>query len=475
MTTALDQCVEAARKAGCPRDQVERYLRAGIALLPKQWEAAAAARQCDRPDGPTEVSYGGARGGGKSHFGLAQVFIDDCGRVPNLKFLYLRKVGKAAREQVQDLRREVLHSVPHDYLKQEGVLVRHDNESRVVLGHFQSEKDIDQYLGLQYDGVLIEEATQLSLAKKRAIGTCIRTSKPTRVWRPRKYLTTNPGGVGHGWYKAAFIDPWRKGTQSSTRHIQATVHDNPCVNSEYRSELERLTGWQLRAWLHGDWDIAAGQYFTPFRREVHGIRPFEFIPLAWKTWLSLDYGFAHWTACYLFAETPDGVLYSVGEHAARQTLPVDHDRAIRAMLERYRVDPRRITQFVAGHDVFARDHNGNCVADAYSELGWDLERANVDRINGAAAILKRLGRVDPLDGPRIEPTVWISEDCPRLLDSLPLLEHDPNRGEDVKKVDCDEDGQGGDDFYDAFRYGVMGSGNNAAVRVIENPFADYRG
>ncbi len=28
-------------------------------------------------------------------------------------------------------------------------------------------------------------------------------------------------------------------------------------------------GWQKRAWLNGDWDVAAGQFFTAFRREVH--------------------------------------------------------------------------------------------------------------------------------------------------------------------------------------------------------------
>jgi hypothetical protein len=35
------------------------------------------------------------------------------------------------------------------------------------------------------------------------------------------------------------------------------------------------------------------------------------------------------------------------------------------------------------------------------------------------------------------------------------MEHDPHRPEDVMKVDCDEDGNGGDDCYDALRYGIM--------------------
>jgi len=35
---------------------------------------------------------------------------------------------------------------------------------------------------------------------------------------------------------------------------------------------------------------------------------------------------------------------------------------------------------------------------------------------------------------------------------VPALQHDPNRPEDVLKVDCDEGGVGGDDAADALRY-----------------------
>ena len=472
---ALSQCIEAARKAGCPRDQVERFLSANVALQPKQWRGSALARECDLEGGPTHISLGGARGSGKTHWSIAQVFIDDCGRVPDLKFLYLRKVGKSAREQIQDLRREVLHSVPHTYKSQEGVLVRRDNGSRVVLGHFQTDKDIDNYLGLQYDGAMIEEATQLSLRKIRDIGTCVRTSKPADVWRPRTYMTSNPGNIGHSWFKAMFIDPFRKGTETETRHVQATVYDNRHVNPSYRKALEALTGWQRRAWLLGDWDIAAGQYFTTYREDVHAFKGFERIPESWDVWLSLDYGFAHYTAVYLFARTPDGILYVVDEHAGRGMLPSEHDTGIRSMLARHALPENRLRRFVAGTDVFARDHRGECVADAYESLGWTLEPANTDRVNGAATILRRLGQVDPDANPRIEPTLFISRACPRLLESLPLMQHDPHRGEDVLKVNCDEDGLGGDDFYDAARYGIMCAGVGPSIGYAPNPLAGYRG
>jgi len=43
-------------------------------------------------------------------------------------------------------------------------------------------------------------------------------------------------------------------------------------------------------------------------------------------------------------------------------------------------------------------------------------------------------------------------DCARLLETLPALQHDRNRPEDVLKVDADEEGVGGDDAADALRY-----------------------
>ena len=38
------------------------------------------------------------------------------------------------------------------------------------------------------------------------------------------------------------------------------------------------------------------------------------------------------------------------------------------------------------------------------------------------------------------------------METKPGLQHDPNRPEDVLKVDADEDGVGGDDAGDALRY-----------------------
>ena len=57
---------EEGRKAGCPPEQVNNFLRAGIVLQPRQLAASAAARLSDPGGaGPWRWGYGGARGGGK--------------------------------------------------------------------------------------------------------------------------------------------------------------------------------------------------------------------------------------------------------------------------------------------------------------------------------------------------------------------------------------------------------------------------
>ncbi len=107
-----------------------------------------------------------------------------------------------------------------------------------------------------------------------------------------------------------------------------------------------------------------------------------------------------------------------------------------------------LKRFVAGADVFSRQSDGSTVASQYAKLGISLRCANTDRVNGWAEILSRLG--DPGGG--VAPRLFIHERCARLVECLPALQHDPNRPEDVLKVDADEDGVGGDDAADCLRY-----------------------
>ena len=98
--------------------------------------------------------------------------------------------------------------------------------------------------------------------------------------------------------------------------------------------------------------------------------------------------------------------------------------------------------------MFSRQSDGTSVAKQYAKHGVHLRGANTDRVSGWAEILTRLGDVDRGMAPRL----FIHQRCQRLFGTLPDLQHDPNRPEDVLKVDCDEQGAGGDDAADALRY-----------------------
>ena len=239
----------------------------------------------------------------------------------------------------------------------------------------------------------------------------------------------------------------------SSRHrdtvfIPATVHDNRFVNPEYIKILERLNGWQKRAWLHGDWDIAAGQFFSNFRRDVHVLTR-EFDRQCVESWFcSMDYGYNHYTVVLLGARDGDGNIYVVDEHFGRRMLPDEHAKAIDRMFQRNCTCLEYLSRFSAGPDCFSTQYTGVTIAKQYADLGIYLSRSRADRVQGWAQVLRRLG--DPDGG--VNPTLFIDPRCKKLIETLPTLMHDPNHPEDVLKVDIDEDGDGGDDAADALRY-----------------------
>lgn len=441
----------AVSAAGIEQSHLRNFLRAGYVPQPKQLLFHAACRLADRPDGPNQIGFGGARGPGKSHAVFSQISLDDCQRTPNLKVLFIRKVAKNAREQFEDLRRVVLRSVPHEYARQSGV-ISFPNGSRIIIGHFRNEGDVDQYLGLEYDIIAIEEATTLTLSKYKTLRDSNRTSKPG--FRPRIYSSTNPGNIGHVWYKERFITPARRGEESETRFIFATVDDNKLIDADYKKKLEDNTGWKLAAYRYGDWDIAAGQYFSTWNHDAHVLKqPFE-VPDHWPIWGAFDYGFTHPTAFYLLTEN-DGCVYVIDEHVEAKKLPADHVAEMSRLAAKHGRDIEGL-QIFAGPDVFANkgDKEARTIAMQYAEHSVELLPATNDRVTGWSELLRLLG--DPFNEKRPLPAqIKIFPDCVRLVQCMPALQHNPNKPEDVLKWDVDEEGSGGDDPADALRYGVM--------------------
>lgn len=451
----------AIERFGNPADQIERYHRARIILQPKQLEFAAWARRLDHAValdgelGAPELGMGGAKGPGKSFALFAQASVDDCQRFDGLKVLYLRKTGLRAQEQMHDLLLAVLGHLPYQAVQGE---VRFPNGSKIIVGHFQTEKEALNYAGIEYDVIIIEETTTLTERAYKALRQSARTSKP---WRPRVYNSTNPLGIGHKFYKLRFIDHERKhaAIEDRTRKfIFATVDDNRFVNPDYRGNLEDLSGPERRAYLAGDWDVSAGAFFDQWRHDVHVIAPIQ--PLrAWPVWASMDYGFNHWNVILLHTRDGDGTIYTFDELATRKRYPEEIVPTLREMLSGYDLRLADVERFYAGADVFAKTGaTRDSVEEQYKKLGIKLLAAETSpgsRVGGARRLAQLLGVVDPTAKEYRPPRWYVTERCSKLIGTLPYLEVDPNEPEDVKKVDADSNGEGGDDAYDAARYGIF--------------------
>ena len=384
-----------------------------------------------------------------------------------------------------------------------------------------------QDLGLEYDVIGIEEATQLTARKYEDISSCCRTSKPD--WRPRIYSTTNPGDIGHQWYLDKFIIPHQTGAETETRFIPARVTDNAFINAEYKDNLRNCTGWRRNAWYLGQWDFPAGQYFRNFRPEIHvlggegpgqspaaaqavldnGLHPPPANPEQSEFWqqivrlrrfresdavewfASMDYGYTHLTVVLLGCFDHEENLYVLDEHAERFWVAQRHAQAVKDLLARHRVyaDTDHLRQAVrAQYPDYCREqellwYGGQKRMLARFVAGTDMfaSESNGDSVArqyrelGLSLRAANMDRVsgwsailqrlgDPEAG--ILPSLFIHKRCQRLLESLPYAQHDSDRPGDVIKTNINEEGEGGDDALDALRYMVATRPARVYVRKL---------
>lgn len=423
---------KAAKAAGVPRQVIERFLSVGYVPQPRQLDFHASALDLRwGPDlsTPIYLGLGGARGGGKTTATLHQLCLD-ASTYPGLSALLLRRTGSALTETLT----KFAPSLRAWGATATRTGLAFPNGSFVTIGHFRNASDIDRHLGQSRDVIAVEEATTLTLSKFRALDTTVRGNR--RDYRPRMYLTTNPGGVGHQWYRDLFVKGVRPdGVAGYYRHIQATVDDNHAARAAdpaYIARLDALTGWELDAYRFGSWDIAAGAFFRdrPTVAKPPDMRePFVVF--------GLDYGWSHPAAAYRIAYDWD-----------TQTAWVTHElHASRTMVAGLAAWLRGLGchEVHAGADVRTR-RDDLSIADRIEAEGIRVTNASQDRMAGASLIAEWLahGRVG------------IAPECVHLIEQLERLEANPARPGDVLKADADpETGGGGDDAYDAFRYGMM--------------------
>lgn len=400
------------------------------------------------------VLFGGARGGGKSH-ALRTILLLRRFEYPGTNGVIFRKTYP---ELESNHIRPMLKTWPQlkPYWNDTKKLLSLPNGSTLEFAYCANEKDVLNYQGREYQDLAIDEAGQWTETMFRTLHGSNRSADPTI--KPRAMLTANPGGVGHGWLKRLFVNKKYKERERSQDYyfIQSLVNDNKALmdnDPDYVHRLNAEPNEALRkAYLYGDWDIAAGQYFSDIRSEIHLVEPFT-IPSHWNKFGSYDFGFNHPAAFGYFATDEDGNVYLYRE-VVQASKRVDEFCSI---LKQYE-DTKSLYPIVAGHDCWVQkgilnNQSPPTIAEEFQKHSIYLKKAVIDRIQGANQVRNYLAWENK---PNNRPKFFIFKTCPITYDCLTRMIHDDKNIEDVLKVDSENgDPYTGDDPYDMVRYGLM--------------------
>lgn len=432
--------IRSALDAGCPEDQVRRFVDLRYVATPKALIFHALAREADRDDGPREILGGGARGGGKSHMTFMQT-VDDCMRVAGLKALFIRKIQKTATESMEDIVYRALQFTDYEFTPSNGTIT-FPNGSRIKIGGYGKPADIEKYIGVEYDLIVIEELSQIPFDRFQRLLGSLRTTRDD--WRTRIYASTNPGGVGHKWILSRYVVPYRKKIfNSKHRFVPYTYRDNPFLKQEYIDYLESLEGQLGKAWRDGDWDAFEGMAFPTFQRSKHVVTPFV-IPLSWPKWRSVDWGSTKPFVCLWWALNYDRMrLFIYREVYATNLTDWQQVKMIKALTP---VTEEIYTTY-CDPALFARNKSDRnriySTADVYEENGILLTAGFNRRLEGKRALERVLA--DNMDG---LPGLQIFSHCTNLIEELPTLAlRETGQLEDVAPGQEDHG-------YDAVRYGL---------------------
>lgn len=269
-------------------------------LHPKQWTAFTSKA--------TEILYGGAAGSAKSHL-IRVAAIMWALFIPGLQvYIFRRTYDDLVKNHMEGPTgfHALLASWLGKWIEIVENEIRFNNGSKIYLCHCQHEKDRFKYQGAEIHVLLIDELTHFTEIIYRFLRSRVRMPKSMEIpveYRglfPRILCGANPGGIGHQWVKATFIDKaaayeiYEAANDEGgfkRQFIPANLNDNPSIDREaYRRNLTGLGNEALvKAMLDGDWDIVAGAALN-ISRDRHMLRPFK--PLRhWSKFFSFDWGY----------------------------------------------------------------------------------------------------------------------------------------------------------------------------------------
>ena len=454
-------------------DKIER----GVTLVPKLselWQPQPGPQSVAFNSDAYELLYGGAAFGGKSemllHDGLKQIGN------PNYKALILRRTFPELRELI-DRSYTVFPKLGGKWNEQ-AKRWSFPSGATYQFGYCETYADVMQYQGQQYAWIGYDELGQCT---EERIWTYLMSRNRAPYKGIKTYMrgSANPGGPGHHWLKRRFIQNCpTNGTPVvvgglSRAFVQAFMTDNKIgmeLDPQYEKRLDALPETE-RAWLkYGDWNAGAGMGLADLQKEKHLIDPFE-IPANWTLFGAFDWGFNHPFAFGLFAADEDGNVFLVESVHGRRLQPDQIAHRIIESIPGY--DIRGLSNIAAGHDCWAdRKARGELVptiAEQFYELGLLLDKANISRIAGVQNMRRYLTWKSP-SGEEFPPRfrIFRTPSNMRVFDCLESRVSDPDNIEDILKTDANDQGEGGDDFYDMVRYGLASRPLNATpVQAVE--------
>ena len=420
----------------------------------------------------TEIMYGGAAGGGKSHL-MRMSAITWCAEIPGLQVYLFRRIRddlvKNHMEGPSGFREFLAGWVECGFVQIVEDEIRFWNGSKIYLCHCKDEKDRFKYQGAEIHLLLIDELTHFTdkiyrflRNRVRMVGITVPEKYNGRF--PRIICGANPGGVGHQFVKMTFIDgvvPMAvvKAANSEggmmRQYIPARLEDNPSMSEGDPGYELRLAGLGsealVRAMRWGDWDVVEGAFFDKFSRDLHVLRPFE-VPDTWMRFRAGDWGSAKPFSFGWYAvvqddfEAPDGKIlprgamvkyrewYGCKRDAQGSFIPdlglkMDAPEVGRGIIDRDCGD--KITYSVLDPAAFSTD-GGPSIAERLMDQGAFFRRADNKRVSARGAMggwdqMRSRLRGDD-DG---RPMLYFFQNCIHSIRTIPTLQHDEDRPEDL--------------------------------------------
>jgi hypothetical protein len=432
-----------------------------------------------------EVFYGGARGGGKTDGVLGKYALKAKRYGKHFNAVFFRRELPMLDDAIERSA-EIYGPLGAKWLDHKKTW-RFPWGGRLRFRPLERAEDADKYQGQNVTDATIEEAGQYAESKPiDRINGVLRSAHgvPTQL-----LLTGNPGGPGQGWIKARYIDPAPLGMKVLTRtlpngkahkfvYIPSRVENNRILlqsDPDYINRLYLVGSQELvNAWLKGDWDAIEGAFFPEFTTASHVVAPIT-LPAHWTRFRAMDWGSAKpfsvgWYAVSdgELAQFPRGALikyrewYGMKEGHPNVGLKLTAEEvglgikllergqsfnAQKPSKEWPKLDmnkkPENVPTGVLDPAAFAED-GGPSIA---SRLGVFFNRADNKRVAQSGA----LGGWDQLrarlkgDG---KPMLYFFASCTNTIRTLPALQHDSSRAEDV-------DTESEDHAADETRYACM--------------------